>query len=153
MANKYKQFSRVEEAKKEVGRMAGALRTCARKKTFSTYYEAKAWGKDWNLNPYMCPWCDNYHLTRAEGDPPPMEGEVRVQLNVCKQRLLSNKAKLILKGLVSFEGIYDELHKIDQRELKRLLQALIDRVPSIKAHAGRRARILAKAQEVAEHIK
>lgn len=152
MANKYAKFSKVEEAIASRNRMSGALKTCARKKVFRNWFEAKAFGKAWGENPYMCPWCGNFHLTRKEGDPPPPIHEIRTHLNNCKQQLGSPKAETVMKGLHAFLGVYDHVEGWEQGNLIGLLQDVINRIGSLKATEARRIKILSKAMEIATTI-
>jgi len=132
--------------------MAGALRTCARKKTFQTYAAAKQWGAHLNLNPYTCPWCDKFHLTRKEGDQnvKDVPGGVGQHYTNCWAQLHSKKASTILNGLTMFKEIAPHIEEAQKKEILNHIIVTRDRVTSLSGGHKVKRRLVKKINSISE---
>lgn len=132
--------------------MAGALRTCARKKTFQTFAAAKKWGEPLSLNPYTCPWCDKFHLTRQEGDQhvKDVPGGVAQHHSVCLSQINSRKASTIINGLTMFKEIAPQIDEAQRKEILNLINVTKDRVNSLSGGHKVKRRLLKKINTINE---
>lgn len=151
MTNKYAKYSKVEEAKENIGRMLGALKTCAKKRTFNTYEKARLAGEKMDLNPYVCPWCDKYHLTSGEGDPLPIHGAILRDFNSCITQLTSHKVETLLRGLVTFHRIENEVANKQRADLYRIMVSIVERIDTLDGSSERKRTLLRKISEAADH--
>ena len=152
MANKYAQYSKVDEALVHRRRMAGALRTCARKKTFSTYEAAAKWGEPLKLNPYTCPWCDKFHLTRKEGDKKPKKipGGVSHHYSNCVAQINSQKAGTVIKGVALFSEIAFQIDEERRKEILKLLNVTKERINTLEGGNKVKRRLVKKINAINE---
>lgn len=151
MANKYSKFSKVGENKRFIGRMAGALKTCARKKSFRTYETALKRGSDLRLNPYVCPWCGKYHLTSGEGDPRPLQGVTLREYNACLAQLSSHKVETLIKGLINFRHIKDLVGGKQRADMYRLMEQAALNIDALDGLPARKRILLRRIVESTDY--